>query len=175
MKPLEIAVRIARSAEDFEIVAGFCRKLGEWDAVAAPSHGVSAKDVKAIFHPDRSGSELAAKFCPPDAMILLARVDEVPAGCLAFEPFKDAASELGKFFVDAPFRGKGIGRALMEAMMAEISKGRRRIVLIHTTFYMESAIALYTAFGFKPCSRFRDTPEQVRHTDVFMSHSLPPL
>jgi hypothetical protein len=62
----------------------------------------------------------------------------------------------------------------MTVVVAEISKGRRRTVLIHTPFYMKSAVALYTAFGFKPCSRFRDTPEQVRHTDVFMSHSLPP-
>ena len=57
----------------------------------------------------------------------------------------DDASEPVKFFVDAPFRGQGIGRALMETVMAEIGKLRRRTVLIHTTFYMESAIALYTA------------------------------
>src|SRR5262249_27529629 len=103
-----------------------------------------------------------------------ARVEGTPAGCLAFEPFGDDASELLKFFVDAPFRGQGIGRALMEAVMADVSKLPRRTVLLHTTFYMKSAIALYTAFGFEPCSRFRDTEERVRHTDVFMSRSLPP-
>jgi GNAT superfamily N-acetyltransferase len=172
MKPPEIG--IARSAEDFEIVAGLCRKFGQWDAKLAPSHGVSAEDVKAVFHPDTSGSELAAKFGGPDAIIFLARVDGIPAGCVAFEPFGDDASEVKKFFVDPPFRGKGIGRALIEMVLAEIGKGQRRTVLIHTAFYMEGAIATYTAFGFRPCSRFRDTPEQVRHTDVFMSHSLPP-
>jgi hypothetical protein len=56
----------------------------------------------------------------------------------------------------------------METVMAEISKGRRRTLLIHATFYMKSAIAVDTAFGFEPCSPFRDTPERVRHTDVFM-------
>ena len=129
-----ISVSPARSAEDFEIVAGLSRKLAQWDAEAAPSHGVSAEDVKAIFHPDRSGSELAAEFARPDALVFLARVDGVPAGCLAFEPFGDNASELATFFVDASFRGKGVGQALMEAVMAEIGKGRRRTVLIHTTF-----------------------------------------
>ena len=149
-------------------------RAGAWDAKVAPSHGVSAEDVKAIFHPDRSGSELAAEFGRPDAIMFLARVDGIPAGCLAFEPFGDDASELLKFFVDAPFRGQGIGRLLMEAVMAEVGKLPRRTVLIHTTFYMKSAIALYTAFGFEPCSRFHDTPERVEHTDVFMSRSLPP-
>ena len=168
-----ISISPARSAKDFEIVAGLCRKLGQWDAEIAPSRGVSAEDVKALFHPDRSGSELAAQFGRPEAVIFIALVDGVPAGCLACKPFGNDASELGKFFVDKPFRGKGIGRALMAALMAEISKGRRRTVLIHTTFYMETAIAVYTAFGFERCSRFRDTPEHVSHTDVFMSLSLP--
>ena len=168
-----ISVSPARSAEDFEIIAGLSRKLGQWDAEVAPCHGVSAEDVKALFHPDRSASELATRFSKQDATMFIARVDGTPAGCFAFEPFGDDASELVKFFVDAPFRGQGIGRALMEAVMAEISKGRRRTLLIHTTFYMKSAIAVYTAFGFEPCSRFRDTPERVRHTDVFMSRFLP--
>lgn len=167
-----ISVSPARSAEDFEIIAEFDRKFGRWDAEISPRHGVSAEDTKALFHPDRSGSELAARFSKQDASIFLARVDEIPAGCFGFEPFRDDTSELVKFFVDAPFRGQGIGRALMEAVMAEISKGRRRTVLIHTTFYMKSAIAVYTAFGFEPCSPFRDTPERVRHTDVFMSRPV---
>lgn len=45
-------------------------------------------------------------------------------------------------------------------------KGPARSVLIHTTFYMERAIAVYSAFGFRPCAPFRDTPAHVRHTDV---------
>jgi len=169
-----ISVALARSAADFEIFAEFDRKFGQWDAEISPSHGVSAEDTKTLFHPDKSGSELAARFGRQDAGMLLARVDGIPAGCFGFEPFGDDAAELGKFFVDAPFRGQGIGRELMKAVMAEIGKGRRRTVLIHTTFYMKSAIALYTAFGFEPCARFRETPERVMHTDVFMSRVLPP-
>jgi GNAT superfamily N-acetyltransferase len=168
-----ISVSPAGSIEDFEILADLCRKLGAWDAEAVRPHGVSAEELAAIFHPARNAQEIAAKFCAADAAMLLARVDGHPAGCVAFEPFDDEAIEVEKFFVDAPFRGKGVGRALMEAAMAEIARGRRRKVLIHTTFYMESAVAVYTAFGFKPCPPFRETPIQVRHTDVFMSRTLP--
>ncbi|MGN6534595.1 MAG: GNAT family N-acetyltransferase, partial [Mesorhizobium sp.] len=78
------------------------------------------------------------------------------------------------FFVDTQFRGKGIGRSLMAAAMAELDKGRRRTVLLHTTFYMTNAIAVYEAFGFTPCPRFRQTPEFIRHTDVFMARTLSP-
>lgn len=167
-----ISVSPARSAEDFEIVAGLCRALAEWDAEAVQPYGVSAQDVMDIFHPDRSGGELAAKFGTADAMIFIARSQDRPAGCLAFDPFDDHTAELHKFFVDPSFRGKGIGRALMETALAEIERGRRRTVFIHTTFYMKSAIAVYESFGFRPCLPFRETPEHVRHTDVFMSRSL---
>lgn len=163
----------ARSADDFDAAAGFCRKLGQWDAERAPAHGVAAADVVAAFHPDLSGGELAAKFAGPDAAMLLARVDGTPAGCLAFEPFGDEASELAKFFVDASFRGRGIGAVLLEAAIAEIGNGRRRTVLVHTAVYMEAALKTYAAFGVAPCPRFRDTPEPVRHADVFLSLSLP--
>ncbi len=169
-----ISVSPARSAEDFEIVAGLYRKLAQWDAEAALPHGVSGEDVKTIFHPETSGDELAAKFNTPDAVAFVARSGGQPAGCLAFDQFDDNAAELHKFFVDAPFRGQGIGRALMGAALAEFEKGRSRTVLIHTTFYMTSAVAVYESFGFRLCPPFRETPEHIRHTDVFMSRSVQP-
>ncbi|CCV10276.1 GNAT family N-acetyltransferase [Mesorhizobium sp. STM 4661] len=102
-----ISVLPARSAEDFEAMAGLCRKLAQWDADAVAPYGVSEADVKAIFHPERSGSSVAAKFGVPDAMAFIARSAGLPAGCLAFDQFDDNNTEIHKFFVDAPFRGKG--------------------------------------------------------------------
>lgn len=155
-------------------MAGLCRKLAQWDADAVRPYGVSEEDVKAIFHPERSGSELAAKFGAPNAMAFIAQSASLPAGCLAFDQFDDKTAEIHKFFVDALFRGRGIGRALMAAALAEIEKGPSRTVLIHTTFYMKNAIAVYEAFGFRPCPPFRETPVHVRHTDIFMSCSVSP-
>ncbi|TIU87043.1 MAG: GNAT family N-acetyltransferase [Mesorhizobium sp.] len=106
-------------------------------------------------------------------MAFIARSGGLPARCLAFDPFGEGTVELHRFFVDAAFRGQGIGRALMGAVLAEIDKGPARTVLIHTTFYMQSAITVYEAFGFRPCAPFRDTPAHVRHTDVFLSRAVP--
>lgn len=169
-----ISVLPARSAEDFETLAGLCRTLAQWDVDASAPHGVSAADVRALFHPETSGPRLAAQFGAPDAMAMIARSESLPAGCLAFDPFGEDAVELHRFFVDASFRGQGIGRALMGAVLAEIEKGPARTVLIHTTFYMENAIAVYEAFGFSPCAPFRDAPAHVRHTDVFLSRPSRP-
>ncbi|WP_352495471.1 MULTISPECIES: hypothetical protein [unclassified Mesorhizobium] len=78
-----ISVSPARSAEDFETMAGLCRKLAQWDVDAVQPYGVSEEDVRTIFHPERSGSSLAAKFGAPDAMAFIARSENLPAGCLA--------------------------------------------------------------------------------------------
>ncbi|MBZ9989906.1 GNAT family N-acetyltransferase [Mesorhizobium sp. BH1-1-5] len=164
-----ISVLPARSAEDFETLAGLCRKLAQWDVDASAPHGISAADVRALFQPEKSGAQLAAQFGAPDAMAFIARSGGLPAGCLGFGPFGEGVVELHKFFVDASFRGQGMGRALIGATLAQIEKSPARTVLIHTSFYMSSAIAVYEAFGFRPCARFRDTPAHVRHTDVFLS------
>ncbi|WP_217578352.1 GNAT family N-acetyltransferase [Mesorhizobium sp. GbtcB19] len=166
-----ISVLPALSAEDFETLAGLCRKLAQWDVDASAPHGVSAADVRALFHPETSGPQLAAQFGAPDAMAFIARSGGLPAGCLAFDPFGEGTVELHRFFVDTAFRGQGIGRALMGAVLAEIAKGPDCTVLIHTTYYMEHAIAVYEAFGFRPCAPFRETPAHVRHTDVFLSRT----
>jgi GNAT superfamily N-acetyltransferase len=167
-----ISILPARGTEDFETMAGLCRKLALWDAEAVQPYGVSAEDVMTIFHPETSGGGLAAKFGAPDAMAFIARSENQPAGCLAFDRFDDETAEVHRFFVDESFRRKGIGRALMGAALAEIRKGRSRTVLIHTTFYMTSAVAVYESFGFRSCPPFRETPEHVRHTDVFMSLAI---
>lgn len=167
-----ISVSPALGAEDFEIAARLSRGLADWDAVAVQPYGVSAEDAMAIFHGEIDAKILAAKFGVADASFLIARWGGDPAGCVAFRPFDDDAMEIHKFFVDPQFRGKGIGRALMETALAEIGKGNRRKVVLHTTPYMKSAVAIYESFGFRPCPRFRDTPEHVRHTDAFMSRSL---
>lgn len=168
-----ISVLPAQSAEDFEMVARLCHKLAQWDADAAKPHGISTDDVMTIFHPRKDSHKLAVMFCGPEARMLVARVDGAPVGCLGFEPFDGRAAELAKFFVDTPSRGKGVGRALMAAAIGELDERRRPTILIHTALFMESALTLYRAFGFKPCPRFRDTPEHIKHTDVFLSRPLP--
>jgi len=167
-----ISVSPARSAEDFEIAARLARGLADWDTLAVQPYGISAEDVVAIFHPETGADILATKFGAAGAAFLIARWESAPAGCVAFGPFDDDTAEIHKFFVDAQFRGKGIGRALMDMALAEIGKGDRRKVVLHTTPYMVNAVAIYQYFGFRPCPRFRETPEHVRHTDLFMSRSL---
>jgi GNAT superfamily N-acetyltransferase len=169
--PRMISVSAASTSEDFEIAAKLCHALGEWDAVEVQPYGVSREELLALFHSETSGS-LAAKFSSPNAKLLVARWEGSPAGCLAFNPFDSVAVEFHKFYVDARFRGRGIGSALMRTALDEVKKGHHRTVLVHTTVYMKNAISVYEAFDFTRCPRFRETPESVTHTDFFMSRAI---
>jgi GNAT superfamily N-acetyltransferase len=106
------------------------------------------------------------------ATMFLARWQGVPAGCIAFSPFKAKTAEIHKFYVDPEFRGKGIGGTLMRAILAEIAKGRHNRIVLQTTVYMKSAIAIYESFDFTRCPPFRPIPNSIRHTEVFMSRLI---
>jgi GNAT superfamily N-acetyltransferase len=167
-----LSIACANSNADFDAAATFCSQFADWDAAMSPSHGVPADIVLSLFHSDTSDS-LRAKFsAPPEALMLIARWEAAPAGCVAINAFDEATAEIHKFYVDPKFRGKGIGSALIGAALAEVSTTHRRRVVLHTAYYMENAIAVYEAFDFVRCDRFRPSPDIVSHTDVFMSRVI---
>lgn len=165
-----MSVSRAQSAEDFEVAAVLCRALGQWDATQAPLHGVPPELVLDLFHDDNGA--LSDTFTMAGAGLFIARWEGVPAGCIAFAPFDDVSVEFHKFYVDPHFRGRRIGRALMQATLAEVSKGPHVTALLHTTIYMKNAISVYEASGFRRCPPYREIPDSIRHTEVFMSRPL---
>jgi ribosomal protein S18 acetylase RimI-like enzyme len=107
---------------------------------------------------ERELAELPGAYAPPRGRLLLARVDGQTAGCVALRPLGPDVCEMKRLYVRPAFRGAGAGRALVESVLAEAkSVGYRRMVL-DTLATMESAQALYRAFGFRPASPYYDNP-----------------
>jgi ribosomal protein S18 acetylase RimI-like enzyme len=59
------------------------------------------------------------------------------------------ASHIRMLGVDPPARGRGVGRALMEASIERARSLRKRFVTLRTTDRMASAQRLYGSMGFK--------------------------
>ena len=166
-----LAISRASDKQDFEIIAAFCSAFGEWDAAEGQAHGIPPEVVTGIFHGHDSNS-LADRFKGEEANLFIARWNGSPAGCLGFDTFDDTSLELQKFYVDPDLRGKGIGSALMQTVLsAAAARGHSRLVL-HTAIYMKNAVAIYRSFGFEPCPQFRQIPDSIKHTEVFMSRAL---
>lgn len=84
----------------------------------------------------------------PHVHIFVAREAGRALGCGAFVLGTDGHAEMKRVFVDPAARGKGVGRAIMEALEREAaSRGVARMRLETGTRQLE-AIALYRRFGY---------------------------
>jgi GNAT superfamily N-acetyltransferase len=167
-----ISVSLASSQDDFQAVAIMCDRLAQLDVDLHAAKGIPADLVIELFHTE-ANPNLAEIYVRPAAMFL-ARWEGQPAGCLGFAPLDEAVDELHRFYVDPAFRKKGIGKALMETVFADIAAGGKSRIVLQTSLYLPDAIRLYQAAGFAFCPPFRPVPEIFSSTEIFMSCALSP-
>ena len=99
---------------------------------------------------DKELAELPGAYVAPRGRLLLATVNGEPAGCVALRPMPDGACELKRLFVRPAYRSTGLGRQLMDRILAEAREiGYRQIRLDTVVGQMDKAIAIYRRYGFK--------------------------
>lgn len=99
---------------------------------------------------DQELAELPGAYVPPRGRLLLATVDGQPAGCVALRPESGDTCELKRLYVRPAFRATGLGRQLMDRMLAEArGAGYRHMRLDTVVGKMDKAIAMYRRYGFK--------------------------
>jgi putative acetyltransferase len=106
------------------------------------------------------GGELAAlpgAYLPPAGRLALAMVDGEPAGCAALRRFDAQRGEAKRLFVRPAFRGRGLGLALLEWIIAEAREAGYRELVGDTLPVMDKALEMYRRIGFEETRREGDT------------------
>jgi GNAT superfamily N-acetyltransferase len=103
-------------------------------------------------------ASLPGEYAPPRGRILLAWVEGAPAGCVALRPWDEARCEMKRMYARPAFRGRGVGRALAEAVLAEARAIGYRWMRLDTVPGMDAALALYRSLGFRDIPPYRHNP-----------------
>jgi ribosomal protein S18 acetylase RimI-like enzyme len=94
-------------------------------------------------------AELPGEYAPPDGCLLLATFRRRLAACVALSRADDGACKMKRLFVRPEFRGRGIGRSLALAAIAEARRIGYPRMRLYTFRFMREAIALYRTLGFR--------------------------
>lgn len=84
----------------------------------------------------------------PEGRLLLARLSDQPAGCVALRELSEGICEMKRLFVRPPFRRKGIGRRLAETAIDAARRIGYQLMRLDTVSSMKEANALYRSLGF---------------------------
>ena len=106
-------------------------------------------------------ANLPGEYAAPKGRLLLAYWEGKLAGCVALHAFgKSGACEMKRLYVRPEFRGRHIGKHLLNAVLRAAREiGYRQMLLDTVGGKMDRAIALYRDYGFKEIPAYRENPQ----------------
>jgi putative acetyltransferase len=108
-----------------------------------------------IEHMHADAVRLPGPYVPPRGALWLAQSGDDAIGCVALRPLPGGVGEVKRMYVDSAWRGKGVGRALLEALIAHARTLGYLHLRLGTITEMIAARSLYRTLGFVPIERYR--------------------
>lgn len=105
-------------------------------------------------------ANLSGIYGPPRGCLLIARINEEPAGCVAVRALDDGDCEIKRLYVRPEFRRGGVGRQLVETAIRFARRSGYSRMLLDTLPAMTEAQSLYRSLGFGDIDGYYVNPVQ---------------
>jgi GNAT superfamily N-acetyltransferase len=105
----------------------------------------------------------AAHYVPPRGAFYVVRQDAMVVGSVGVERLDAETAELHRLYLDAAWRGRGLGRALVETVLDWCRAQRVPRLVLWSDTRFDLAHRLYTRMGFRRTGE-RVLPEDVNDT-----------
>jgi GNAT superfamily N-acetyltransferase len=164
-------VRDALLPRDLDSVRGLWLDYLTWgnDELEA-RHGFRLPVQEAVEHDVAT----IGKFQPPDGCLLLAYDGDVAVGTACMPRIGPDTCEIKRMWVDPSSRRSGVGRAMLERLVAAARAAGYQRVLLDSPDFMTAAHGLYRSSGFTDVAAYPESeiPDVYKSHWVFMEKSL---
>ncbi len=145
----EITITVAESAEDIAAVRDLFKEYAAWLGFSLCFQGF-----------DQELATLPGKYASPAGRLLLARSDDVVAGCGALRALELGVCEMKRLYVRPEFRGRRLGLMLAKSLIEEAKLIGYNFMRLDTVpKQMGDANRLYRSLGFYEIPAYYDNPQ----------------
>jgi GNAT superfamily N-acetyltransferase len=161
----------AQTATDFEQVKELFTEYMQWIHLKLNEEYGIDFDVKSKVAQDMTELDM---FSPPSGRLILLTLGSELVGLGCLRSIGDKLGEIKRMYVRPKFRGRGIGRDLMEYLFQQAKMIGFRSLRLDSTKFMDIAHSLYLSCGFKEIEPYAESeiPEELHEHWVFMEKDL---
>ncbi len=122
---------------------------------------------------ERTIDEIAV-FVPPEGIFYLLKEGENAIGMGGLRRVRKGVAEIKRMYVKPEYRGKGLGKALLQQLLRKGQEFGFSLILLETGKFMTAAHRLYRSAGFAERPEYPETevPPELRPLWLFMEKSI---
>jgi len=148
-----VTFRQVQSVEEREQAGSLIRAYLVWLNERVQSDYGLEFDIEAMMESDLTEPD---KFMPPDGRFYLARYGDEVAGVGCLKKLERGVGEIQRMFVRPGFRGKGIGRAIVDRLIGDARMIGYHQLKLESLEFLDAAHSLYRSVGFREINPYAD-------------------